>query len=231
MNALILAGGFGKRLQSVVHDVPKPMAPVAGKPFLAHLLDYLSEHGFTEVTLSLHYLPEKISAYFGAHYRNISIQYVIEDTPLGTGGAILYALNSIRSTHSPLFILNGDTFVQVNYRAMYQQHIKRQRFMTMAVTEVDDCSRYGEVLLAGEQLVNFQAAGAARRGFINAGVYLLSTDGLETFTLPKQFSFEQDFLYQPAVLSQMDYFMTDDFFIDIGIPEDYHRFCGEMLIT
>jgi D-glycero-alpha-D-manno-heptose 1-phosphate guanylyltransferase len=211
MNAIILAGGFGKRLQSVINDVPKPMAPVGNKPFLAHLLDYLIEQGIEEVVLSLHYLSSKITHYFGAVYRNLPIRYVIEETPLGTGGAITYALSTTI--------------------AMYRQHTHRNSLMTMAVTPMLDCSRYGEVVLAGNKLTHFIAAGSKRCGFINAGVYLLSAAALHPFTLPKQFSFEHDFLYQSAVLSHIDYFKTEDFFIDIGIPEDYHRFCDEMLIT
>src|SRR3989344_3377185 len=117
MQAIILAGGFGTRLRSVVADSPKPMALIHGKPFLAYLLDYLTSQGITDVVLSVHYLREQIETYFKTNYNGISIRYAVEEQPLGTGGAIKHALNYINIS-SPVFVLNGDTFLKLNYQIL-----------------------------------------------------------------------------------------------------------------
>ena len=126
MRAIVLAGGFGTRLQSVVSNLPKPMAPIGNKPFLAYLLEYLSQQGITEVILSLHYFHEKISDYFCSKYAGIKISYVIEEKPLGTGGAIRYVLQQSQiSEQEPVFIINGDTFVTLNYKSMYKNYLEK----------------------------------------------------------------------------------------------------------
>ena len=115
MQAIILAGGFGTRLQQVVKDVPKPMADISGKPFLAHLLTNLQNQGFKKIVISVGYLKEKISEYFGDSYLGMEIFYAVEEKPLGTGGAIINSLKFIDSK-KPFVVLNGDTFLQVNYK-------------------------------------------------------------------------------------------------------------------
>src|SRR5579872_7369319 len=117
MQAIILAGGFGTRLQSVVKNCPKPMAPVHGKPFLAYLIEYLKLQGITRVVLSVHYLREQIEDFFKDNYQGIEICYAVEEQPWGTGGAIVHALKKIELTQ-PVFVLNGDTFLKLDYRAM-----------------------------------------------------------------------------------------------------------------
>ncbi|MCC2666944.1 MAG: hddC 2, partial [Gammaproteobacteria bacterium] len=145
MQAIILAGGFGTRLQSVVKNTPKPMALIQGKPFLAYLLDYLKSHQVTHVILSVHYLREQIQDFFKANYKGIDICYAIEEQPLGTGGAILNAFHSI-NTREPVFVINGDTFLQLDYQAMFAQHQKTSPRMTMALRKMANCNRYGVVL-------------------------------------------------------------------------------------
>src|ERR1700735_1382194 len=118
MQAIVLVGGFGTRLRSVLADVPKPMAPIQDKPFLAHLLHYLKKHGITNVVFPIHYMGEKIRAYFQSQYDGINIQYVEKAQPLGTGGAIVNALSVIPEVRDPIFVINGDTFLKLDYQSM-----------------------------------------------------------------------------------------------------------------
>lgn len=222
MQAIILAGGFGTRLRSVLPDLPKPMAPIHDKPFLAHLLTYLKSQGITQVILPVHYMAEKIMAYFQSQYAGISIHFIQEDKPLGTGGAILNALTAYHAAN-PVFVINGDTFVKLDYQAMYEQHVHAKANMSMAVRHVDDASRYGKVLTQDKSIVGFKEKGEQGPGFINAGVYLIQPDLLAQYDLPQQFSFEQDFLLAHLEAINAQAFIANDYFIDIGIPEDYAR--------
>jgi D-glycero-alpha-D-manno-heptose 1-phosphate guanylyltransferase len=222
MQAIILAGGFGTRLRSVLADVPKPMAPLHGKPFLAYLLDYLEAQGITEVVLSVHYLREQIEGYFKQAYRNISIEYAVEEQPLGTGGAIVKSLPLIDATR-PTFVLNGDTFLKMDYRAMMDEHQQHAPLLTMALRKIADCSRYGVVVTEDSQVVAFKEQGGAYPGLINAGVYLLTPELFRLNKLPEQFSFERDFLFPHVAVVKPHAFVVEDYFIDIGIPEDYER--------
>lgn len=221
MKAIILAGGFGTRLRSVIADVPKPMAPIHEKPFLAYLLDYLITQGITEVVLSVHYLREQIVEYFNSEYCGIPIHYSIEDEPLGTGGAIAHALQFIDSSE-PVFILNGDTFLKLDYRKMISERQPNQPIM-MALRSISDCSRYGVVMTEGAHVTSFNEQGSHHPGLINAGVYLINPGFLNEFSLPKQFSFERDFLFPNINKLRPQAFAVDDYFIDIGIPDDYAR--------
>lgn len=222
MRAIILAGGFGTRLQSVLGQVPKPMAPIADKPFLAHLLHYLKKQGMTEIVLSLHYLREQFAAYFGQEYLGMKIHYAIEEEPLGTGGAMAFALAQLPNDE-PVFVLNGDTFVKLNYRAMYAAHIDKHARLTFALREVLDCSRYGRVITDQEKITAFAEKGQGGRGLINAGVYLLSPNLFHGYQVPKKFSFETEFINVYFTSLRPSYYLANDYFIDIGIPEDYAR--------
>lgn len=222
MKAIILAGGFGTRLKSVLANTPKPMAPIGDKPFLARLLDYLQQQGVADVILSLHYLKEQFQNYFGAVYAGMPIQYVIEEAPLGTGGAIAHALTSAQ-IDEPCFVLNGDTFVKLDYQAMFEQHLQSTADVTMALRTVDDCSRYGSVIVQGDNITAFREKGIADKGLINAGVYLIQPDLFERFSLPTQFSFEVDFVQKYVNDLDLQAFYANNYFIDIGVPEDYQR--------
>ena len=114
MEAIILAGGKGTRLQSVVSDVPKPMADVNGRPFLSYLLHFLSTKGVRKVVLSVGYKHEVISNYYSNCFENMSICYAIENEPLGTGGALVESLKQV--TDSNVLLLNGDSFFDINLK-------------------------------------------------------------------------------------------------------------------
>lgn len=249
MRAIILVGGFGTRLRSVLPNLPKPMAPIQQKPFLAHLLDYLETQGITDVIFSVHYLREKIQDYFQSNYNNINISYAIEPEPLGTGGAIAYAFSVAQEqfrlqTHTQpaqpallpvresesnaYFVLNGDTFLKLDYRAMLAQHQRSGTSITMALRCVPDGSRYGKVVEQDGTIVAFREKGVAGPGLINAGVYLIDPTLFAQFPQPAHFSLESDFLVPHLSELKPQAFIANDYFIDIGIPEDYERALVEM---
>jgi len=219
MEAIILAGGLGTRLRGVVADLPKPMAPIAGRPFLAVLLDQLIEAGFSHAVLAVGYRHAAILDHFGASYRSLTLDYSIEGRPLGTGGAIRLAL--AKTDDAEVFVVNGDTFLQLDYEAMAAARTAANAALSIAVVEVDDAGRYGALQIEQRRIIGFLEKGALGPGLINGGVYLVQRDLLNRFSLPATFSFETDLLMSHLKELRPLAFMAEGMFIDIGIPEDY----------
>lgn len=220
MEAIILAGGFGTRLRQAVPDWPKPMAPVAGRPFLEIVLSSLVRKGFERAILSLGFMAETISSHFRQHFAGIELAYVVEDSPLGTGGALRLAMTACHRDH--VFIFNGDTFLDLEVgcvEKVWQAH----RRPIIVGREVDDTSRYGRLLVEADRVVGFAEKGVSGPGLINAGCYVLASNQLELagFPLHQPFSVETDYLAREVALKPVDVFVTKGRFIDIGIPEDY----------
>ena len=227
MEAIILAGGLGTRLAQVVPNLPKPMAPVAGKPFLWYLLRALSRQGIGNVDLSIGYKADTIQSFFGDRFEDISLRYVVESTPLGTGGAIRLALESV-DEDGAVFVLNGDTFAEIDYRKMKQQHDQSEAMLTIALMEVPDTARYGAVTLEGERITAFSEKGTAGPGLINSGAYLLNKSLFVQLehqfgAFPEKFSFETEVMTKHLETLQVAGFVAGGYFIDIGVPEDYER--------
>lgn len=220
MEAIVLAGGFGTRLRQVVADVPKPMAPIAGRPFLEILLGSLARKGFARVVLSLGFMAEKISDHFGARFAGMDIAYVVEDAPLGTGGAIRLALDACTQDH--VFVFNGDTYLDLEVELLEQQWQARQHLIVVG-RQVPDAARYGRLVVDGGRITSFAEKGISGPGFINAGCYVLATDALARFPLNQPFSIETDYLVPEVTSATVEVFVTEGMFIDIGIPEDYTR--------
>jgi D-glycero-alpha-D-manno-heptose 1-phosphate guanylyltransferase len=221
MQAILLAGGLGTRLRGVVSDLPKPMAPIDGRPFLAFLLDELSAAGFTSAVLAVGYRHEAIQQHFGDRYRSLLLHYSVEPEPLGTGGALRLAL---AQTAAPeIFVLNGDTYLELDYSAMRAAHRQARAELTVAVRQVPEAGRYGALDLAAGHIRGFFEKGRSGPGAINAGVYLLSRGLFDRYELPPAFSFETDFLAPRVLALKPLAFAADKLFIDIGIPENYAR--------
>ena len=221
--AIILAGGFGTRLQGVVKDLPKPMAPVNGRPFLTYILDYLIDYEYQRVVLSVGYLHEKIVDYFGRNYKTLAIDYAVESEPLGTGGGITNALS--KCTADNVLVLNGDTLFKADFTAFEQLHADQESLLSIVLRQVPDTSRYGSVSVDdSERIVQFtEKKDAAGAGLINGGIYLINKQLFQKFTFPSKFSFEKD-LMEKYYMQETFYGMpSDGYFIDIGIPEDYAR--------
>lgn len=221
--AVILAGGFGTRLQGVLKDLPKPMAPVKNRPFLTYLLDELLLAGFDHVVLSTGYLHQKIEDFFGNQYRELSISYAQENQPLGTGGAIQYAMTFCKSDH--VFVFNGDTMFKVDLQKFEQFHLQKNGLLSIVLREVPDVSRYGSVKLdQNGRIISFTEKNAAvGSGFINGGIYLIDRRLFQKFAKPQKFSFEKELMEQHYGEDAFYAFVSDGYFIDIGIPEDYAR--------
>lgn len=227
MEAIVLAGGFGTRLKGVLQGVPKPMAPVAGRPFLEFLLNQLAQARCARVILSVGYLHNVIEDHFGSAWRGVEIDYAIEDAPLGTGGAIRAAL--VKADEEDVLVLNGDTFLDADYSEMMRFHAAQAAPMTMAVTHKADIARYGGVLLDGDRITGFEEKGRTGPGWINAGAYVISRGLAWPPDLPEKFSFETDFLAPGIGCLGPAAYKVEGFFLDIGVPEDLERAQTELV--
>jgi D-glycero-alpha-D-manno-heptose 1-phosphate guanylyltransferase len=222
MEAIVLAGGMGTRLQSVVKDVPKPMAAIKDKPFLYYVLSHLHRFSIDKIILSVGYKSESIQAYFGDQFNGIPIEYTIEKEPLGTGGAIFMALQKISSEH--VFITNGDTFFNVDIDAFEKFHLKKAADISMSLRALPDVARYGTVRLNETQIIGFdEKQGLHQPGTINAGSYIFNSKKIRPLSYPQKFSIEKDFFEKNLQTLYFAGYVTNDYFIDIGIPEDYAR--------
>jgi len=175
--AIILAGGMGTRLQSVITEIPKPMAPVGERPFLSIILDSLSDQGIEHIILSVGYKHEVIYTYFGNSYKDIKIDYAIENEALGTGGAVSLAMNYLND--EAFIMMNGDTLFDVDLNLL-------------------------------------------------SGVYISSRQFISTLELPKKYSWEKNILEKQTKSSKMYGFISNSYFIDIGIPSDYAKAQSEL---
>jgi len=220
MEAVVLAGGMGTRLRSAVPDLPKCMAPVAGRPFLAWLLDDLEAAGFGHIILSLGYRHEAIENWVAERNNQARIDCVVEAEPLGTGGGVRLALQ--KAEESDVFVLNGDTWFGVDYAAMARFHRRQGLLATLALKPMRDFDRYGEVCCTPDGLIfAFKEKQACAQGLINGGVYLLQRGALAG--CPERFSLERDFFEPLAAEEKLAGFRSEGYFIDIGIPTDYAR--------
>ena len=267
MEAVVLAGGLGTRLRSVIQDIPKCMAPIGcpvtpdgtpvspygapvtpdliggllPQPFLAYIFDWLASYKITRVILSVGYLKESIMEWVSSQDFPFEVDYAVEETPLGTGGGIRLALSKCRERK--VVVVNGDTFFPVDLDA-----IPFDAPITVALKPMTDFDRYGAVSVAPDSLpvtpdgtpvtpdsapvtpdliggltrvVAFHEKAHVDHGLINGGVYAIN--GLDLSAFPEKFSFEKDVLEPLAATGQVGGWVSDTYFIDIGIPDDYAR--------
>lgn len=224
--AVILAGGLGTRLREMVDDIPKSMAPVNGKPFLEYALDHLIESGFTRIILAIGYKSEVITSYFGDHHGEASLAYSVEKEPLGTGGAILLGSSLVSADH--FFVLNGDTLFSVDFDAMEEFFMKDKTALTVALKPMSDFDRYGSVSMEGNRIVSFNEKKFCNYGLINGGIYVIDKGWLRLNATGEKFSFEKDILEKRTGYDLITGYISDAYFVDIGIPEDYFRASEDM---
>lgn len=225
LDAVVLAGGLGTRLRDAVPDLPKPMAPVLGRPFLEWLLEYWMAQGIRRFVLSVGHRAECITAHFGPAWGGAQIEYAVEATPLGTGGGLLQALACVHS--EDLLVMNGDTFFAVGLTALLAAHRGAGADCTLALFRSPDRRRYLGVTLGGcGEILALDAAPAEGLPLANGGVYLFRRAALED--LPwrpgDRMSLESELL--PHALRsrwRMTGLECGTRFIDIGLPEDYAR--------
>ncbi|MBA3647902.1 MAG: NTP transferase domain-containing protein [Chitinophagales bacterium] len=220
--AIILAGGFGTRLQTVVKDIPKPMAPVNGKPFLSFLLNSLEQQAIDQCILSVGYKWKVIYDYFGSQFNSIKLTYCVEEAPLGTGGAIFKASHTFKEEE--FFVLNGDTFFAADLHNLNTLHCQQKTLLSLVLKPMVNFDRYGVVVTNAEnKIISFEEKRYYEKGEVNGGIYIMNRKIFEQIKLQEKFSFEKDLMER--YYSQMDFygFPFNDYFIDIGIPEDYQR--------
>jgi D-glycero-alpha-D-manno-heptose 1-phosphate guanylyltransferase len=221
VEAIVLAGGQGTRLRSVVMDVPKPMAEIAGRPFLWWLMTRLNRQGVGRVILSLGYKSDVIQKYFGTKFEDIQIAYTVEKEPLGTGGAMKYALES--ATVQKVVVLNGDSYADINIRDLFYNFASGNGHLGVTVAYRRNSARYGSLIIDKKTniITGFKEKQCHGAGHVNAGVYCLRRDIFEKYSGAAKFSFETDFLptqlraLRPVALKGVRRF------IDIGLPKDY----------
>lgn len=232
MQAILLCGGMGTRLRSVVSDRPKPMADICGKPFLQYLLEMLRDKGITEVIFALGYMGEMIEEYFhdGSAF-GLKIAYSYEEEPLGTGGAIRNALPKI--LEEEVLVLNADTYFPMDYQGLLRFHQENDGDFSLATRAVPDISRYGAVRrdAAGRILAwneKLGDGGQPLAGEINGGIYVMKKSLIAEIPEGKQ-SLEQDCI--PKWLSEGKRIFGlpfEGYFMDIGIPKDYQQFITDV---
>lgn len=219
MEALILAGGLGTRLKSVVDNIPKPMATIADKPFLHYLFEYLYKQNIKKVILSVGYKYEIIQKYFGNRYKDIEIIYSIEFYQLGTGGAIKKALRLIEG--KSFIIMNGDTYFNIDLNNLISKHRILNSELTLSLKCMTNFDRYGLVKTEGDKIIGFKGKQKIKKGNINGGIYVVNSNLLKKYNLPDKFSFESDFMEKYIDKIHANGITLDEYFIDIGIPDDY----------
>lgn len=219
---IVLAGGLGTRLRSVVSDLPKCMAPVAGRPFLHYLLKYMEARRFTRVVLALGYMHETVQQWLTGEKWNFEIYCSLEESPLGTGGAVRQALE--RTDGDEVYILNGDTFFDVDTDEMARTHRTAGAAATIALKPMTGFSRYGVVETTPQgRITAFREKKYCPCGQINGGVYLVDKKSRLLDFPSERFSFETDILQQRVKDCLLAGYASDGYFIDIGIPEDYEK--------
>lgn len=222
--AVILAGGFGTRLKTVVSDLPKPMAPVNGIPFLSYQFKFLQHYGIRNVVLSVGHLADKIESFYKQRFENLHLHYAHEKTPLGTGGGIRLALHECQS--GPVLVLNGDSFFDVDLNTFYTHHQQHQADVSLALRQVNDAARYGTIQKnTNHRIVSFrEKTNLPEPGIINGGLYILEKDSyLANTPANSNFSIEKDFFEKHLDQLFIAGFEFSTYFIDIGIPEDYAK--------
>lgn len=224
--AIILAGGLGTRLRSAVPELPKPMAPVNGRPFLEHQMDYWIAQGVSRFVISVGYRKEAIVNYFGDRYRGFAVEYAAEEAPLGTGGGLLKAIGLVNHNEAVL-VLNGDTFFEVDYQQLKAFHEKSSSRWTFSLFRANEAGRYMGMGVDPEGRITSLKSGTKELGQLaNGGVYLIDPKVVEITKLSPgdRASLEDDILGE--LMAQKVPLYGVEFngrFIDIGVPEDYVR--------
>ncbi|WP_276502727.1 HAD-IIIA family hydrolase [Terrimonas pollutisoli] len=224
---LILAGGLGTRLRSVVSDLPKCMAPVAGRPFLFYVINYLRLQGVEKFIFSLGYKHEIIIDYLNDQFSTLNFQCSVEEEPLGTGGAIQLACQY--ATEKNVLIVNGDTLFKIDVDTVNSFHEDQKADCTLALKPMHRFDRYGVVEMNEKGLItDFKEKQFYDKGLINGGVYILNVENFLAKKFPAKFSFEKDYLERYYQQGKISGIVQDSYFIDIGIPEDYNRVQDEL---
>ncbi len=219
---IVLAGGFGTRIQAVAGGLPKVLLPVAGRPFLGHLIDHFRMAGISRFVFSLHYKADVVEQFLREEYPTLDYATVTEEQPLGTGGAIRLAFQKTRG--EKVLITNGDTLFKADLAALVKHHNNTGAECSLALKPMNDAGRYGAVTVNRQnQIISFAEKGVEGPGLINGGIYLLDKTMFFQRSFPQRFSFETAYLHAAVSTGVIHGLAQDAYFIDIGIPADYEK--------
>jgi D-glycero-alpha-D-manno-heptose 1-phosphate guanylyltransferase len=225
-SAVILAGGLGTRLRSVIPDLPKPMAPINGRPFLEHQMRYWSGQGVNHFVLSVGYRYQTIVNYFGTRFEGVDLEYVIEETPLGTGGGLILASKKV-SRMENFLLLNGDTYFEIELKNLINFSEEVDADWCFSMFRTGEVGRYlGMNVLPGGQITSFKAEISSLERLANGGIYMVNPRALKMipFFPGDKLSLEQDVFPMAMAMKQRFYGIEfHNTFIDIGVPDDYLR--------
>jgi len=220
--AIILAGGLGTRLRDAVPDLPKCMAPVAGRPFLSYVIDYLRMQGIERFVFSLGYKSDIIEEFLQKEYPTLDYTSVVEQEPLGTGGAIHLAIQKAFSKN--VVVANGDTLFKISLHDLFKTHHDNDAECTLALKPMQNFDRYGKVDISDNAtIISFREKQFYIDGLINGGIYVLNREKFLLRSLPQKFSFEKEYLETFCREGKFYASIQNGYFIDIGIPQDYQR--------
>jgi D-glycero-alpha-D-manno-heptose 1-phosphate guanylyltransferase len=226
--AIILCGGLGTRIANVLPGIPKVMAPVAGRPFLSHVIAHLVQQGISKIILAAGYRHEIIEKYIGEEFGKgenslkTTFEFSIESNPLGTGGAIRLALDNTSSKN--ILVVNGDTLFKIDLKSFADFHLQAGAMCTLAIKPMNNFDRFGavEIDTAGKVLM-FKEKQLYTSGYINTGAYLLHKNAFANLPLPEVFSFEKNYLEHYIHSQKIMAMVQDNYFIDIGVPGDLEK--------
>lgn len=220
--AIVLAGGLGTRLRDAVPDLPKCLAPINNEPFLYYLISYFKNQGISRFIFSLGYKHELIEEMLLKDFPELDYEIVVEEEPLGTGGAVVLAMN--KSIEEDVLILNGDTFYTIDLDTFSDAHYNLEGECTLALKPMQDFNRYGLVEIDEKnRVISFQEKMHYDNGLINGGVYAVHVPSFQNHEFVSKFSFEKDYLENHFVHGRIMGVIQDSYFIDIGIPEDLQK--------
>jgi D-glycero-alpha-D-manno-heptose 1-phosphate guanylyltransferase len=226
--AIILAGGLGTRLRPVISNIPKCMAPVAGNPFLYYVISHLQKEGIENFIFSVGFKSEAIISFVQKEFSHAgrhgpgNFQFSIEEEPLGTGGAIKLSCEKVSAHHA--LVCNGDTLFKIHAGELSNFHLQHHADCTLCLKPMNHFQRYGVVEMDTDASIkSFREKQFYETGLINGGVYALNVKNFIKENLPHKFSFEKDYLEQFIHTRKMYGIIQDEYFIDIGIPEDYKK--------
>jgi D-glycero-alpha-D-manno-heptose 1-phosphate guanylyltransferase len=227
--AIILAGGLGTRLRDVVPDLPKCMAPVAGRPFLSFVIDALRMQSIEHFIFSLGYKANIVETYLEQHYPTLDYSIVAEEEPLGTGGAIQLACSKAHKEN--VLVANGDTLFKIKLNELGDFHTHHRAECTMALKLLKKFDRYGVVEIDNESsVISFKEKQYYNNGLINGGIYILNVPRFLDHSFPEKFSFEKEYLEKNAGKGNLYGCIQDGYFIDIGVPEDFNKAQKDLLL-
>ena len=230
MQALILAGGEGTRLRPLTYTTPKPVMPLAGRPFLSFMLDWAHGHGVDEVILSCGFLSDGVKRVLGDIYDGMRLRYVVEEEPLGTAGPVRLALDE-DVLEERLIVLNGDVLTDIDLTAELDQHARTGARVTLALYPVDDTASYGVVPTDADGRVEAfleKAEGETPTNRINAGAYVVEREVIESIPAGRPVSFEREVF--PGLVGEGLYgYLAEGYWIDIGTPQRYLESTWDLL--